>query len=117
MRRLIGTAPTRQLLAHQEPCPVKILPMKSLAASAALIALLWIPPAAAQSGNGQFCISTAAGARCVFDTMGDCERVRGSASSAQCMTRTDAHGTTGLGEPLARSFGIPTESRPSATDR
>jgi len=96
---------------------VKILPMKSLAASAALIALLWIPPAAAQSGNGQFCISTAAGARCVFDTMGDCERVRGSASSAQCMTRTDAHGTTGLGEPPARSFGTPTEPRPSATER
>jgi hypothetical protein len=91
--------------------------VKILAASAALIALHWIPPAAAQSGNGQFCIQTAAGARCVFDTMGDCERVRGSSSSAQCMTRTDAHGTTGLGEPPARSFGTPSEPRPSATDR
>jgi hypothetical protein len=95
---------------------VKILPMKILAVSVALIALHWIPPAAAQSGNAQYCIQTAAGARCVFDTMGDCERTRGN-SSAQCMTRTDAHGTTGLGEPPARSRGIPTEPPPAATER
>jgi hypothetical protein len=91
--------------------------MKIFAVAVALIALQATPPAAAQTGNSQFCIQTAAGARCAFDTMGDCERARGSSSSAQCMTRTDAHGTTGLGEPPARPPGLPTEPAPSSTDR
>jgi Protein of unknown function (DUF3551) len=83
--------------------------MKVLAA-AAMTALLAIPQlAAAQSGNAPFCLQTAAGARCVFTTMGECERARASATSGQCITRTDAHGTTGLGEPPARRRGIRTE--------
>jgi len=64
--------------------------------------------AAAQSGTAPFCIQTAAGARCVFATMADCEQAARS-TSAQCMTRSDAHGTTGLGEPPVRSPGLPTE--------
>jgi hypothetical protein len=64
--------------------------------------------AAAQSGTAPFCIQTAAGARCVFATIADCEQAA-RATSAQCITRTDAHGTTGLGEPPARSPGLPTE--------
>ena len=96
---------------------MKILPMKILAASAALIALLWIPPAAAQTGNSQFCLQTAAGAQCVYDRMADCERARGSSSSAQCMTSADARGTTGLGEPPGRPPGIPTEPPPASNER
>jgi hypothetical protein len=95
---------------------VKDLPMKILVA-AAIVALTAIPPAGAQSGNAQYCIQTAAGARCRFDTMADCERARGNSSSAQCMTRSDAHGTTGLGEPPARAPGIPTEPPPAPTER
>jgi hypothetical protein len=86
--------------------------MKRLAAFAAITALHAMPPAGAQTGSSQFCLQTAAGARCVFDTMGDCERARGNFSSSQCMTRADAHGTTGLGEPPSRPSGIPTEPRP-----
>jgi hypothetical protein len=89
--------------------------MKILAAAAAMTALYAILPAAAQTGNSQFCLQTAAGAQCVYDRMGDCERARGSSSSAQCMTGADARGTTGLGEPPGRPPGIPTEPPPSAT--
>jgi len=70
--------------------------------------------ASAQSGSAPFCIQTAGGARCVFATMADCERAA-STTSAQCITRSDAHGTTGLGEPPVRSPGLPTE--PSVTGR
>jgi hypothetical protein len=83
--------------------------MKIRAACLALIVPCLMSPAAAESGASQYCIQTAAGARCLFDTMADCERARGNSSSAQCMTRTDAHGTTGLGEPPGRPPGIPTE--------
>jgi hypothetical protein len=89
-------------------------PMKLLAAVAAIIALHATPQlAAAESGTGLFCLQTAAGARCVFTTMGECEKARGDTPSSQCITRTDAHGTTGLGEPTVRSPGVPTE-RPSS---
>ena len=87
--------------------------MKIFAAAIALVALSVSPPAAAQSGNAQYCIQTAAGARCLFDTMADCERARGN-SSTQCMTRTDARGTTGLGEPTGRRSSFPTEPPPPA---
>jgi hypothetical protein len=88
--------------------------MRVLVASAAIIAFHAMPQvAAAQTGTAPFCLQTAAGARCVFATMGECERARTSSSSGQCMTRTDAHGTTGLGEPPGRSPGVPTEGPPS----
>jgi len=84
--------------------------MKNLAASAALIALSALPQlAAAQSGAGQFCLQTAAGARCVFSSMGECEKAKANSPSGQCITRTDARGATGLGEPRSSSSGVPTE--------
>ena len=67
-------------------------------------------PAAGQSGTAQFCLQTPAGARCVFASMAECERSRESSSTGQCITRTDARGTTGLGEPTARSSGVPTDA-------
>jgi hypothetical protein len=84
--------------------------MKLLTGPAVIVALYASTPlAAAQTGNSPFCLQTAAGARCVFTTMGECERARTSSASGQCITRTDAQGTTGLGEPPGRSPGTPTE--------
>jgi hypothetical protein len=84
--------------------------MKLLTAATAIIALHALPQlAVAQTGTAPFCLQTAAGARCVFTTMGECERARTSSASGQCITRTDAHGTTGLGDPPGRSPGTPTE--------
>jgi hypothetical protein len=71
----------------------------ALAASTAMALLGAIPPVAAQTGAAPFCLQTPTGTRCAFGTMGECERARGSTTSAQCITRTDAQGTTGLGEP------------------
>jgi hypothetical protein len=88
--------------------------MKMLLVWAAVTLAVAPGTAAAQSGTAPFCIQTAAGARCVFATMADCERMA-RATSAQCITRADAHGTTGLGESPARSPGLPTD--PSVTDR
>ena len=86
--------------------------MKVLIILAATMAYSAVPQvAAAQSGRAQFCLQDASGARCVFDTMGDCERARGSFSAAQCITRTDAHGATGLGEPTVPSPAVPRSER------
>jgi hypothetical protein len=86
--------------------------MKALATTA-IVALFALPQlAAAQSGNAPFCLQTAGGARCVFSTMGECESARGSSSAGQCMTRTDANGTTGLGERV-QPPGLPTEGSSS----
>jgi hypothetical protein len=87
--------------------------MKLLAASTVIGALCLLPQvAAAQTGTAPFCLQTPAGTRCVFGTMGECEKARGSTSRGQCITRTDAHGTTGLGEPPAGPYGERVEPRP-----
>jgi hypothetical protein len=73
-----------------------------LAASILALATLAGAPqfAAAQtSGNAPFCLKTAGGQlSCSYSTMGECEQARGSQSSNQCITRSDAGGTTGLGD-------------------
>jgi hypothetical protein len=73
--------------------------MKLLAAAVAMVAL-WATPqvAAAQTGTAPFCLQTATGTRCMFSTMGECEAARGTTSADQCITRSDAQGTTGLGD-------------------
>ena len=73
--------------------------MKLLAATIAMAALCAIvQTAVAQTGTAPFCLQTNAGTRCVFGTMGECEPAKGRTTSPeQCITRTDAHGTTGLG--------------------
>ena len=74
--------------------------MKPLAAAIAM-AGLWATAqgAAAQTGTAPFCLQTNMGTRCIFGTMGECEAAKGKTTYfEQCMTRTDAHGTTGLGE-------------------
>jgi hypothetical protein len=85
--------------------------MKALAATTAvIIALAALPQrAGAQIGGAQYCLQSAGGTRCVFATMGECERARTNSPSGQCTTRTDAYGTTGLGDPPGRSSGVPTE--------
>jgi hypothetical protein len=78
--------------------------MRVVIASIVLLAIYAVPqPAAAQTGTAPYCLqSPLLGTRCAYGTMGECENARGSTSSAQCITRTDAQGTTGLGESPAR---------------
>jgi hypothetical protein len=95
---------------------MKAHPTKVLLTSVAIVALYAIPQVAAQTGSAPFCLQTAGGARCVFGTMGECENARPSSSTGQCMSRTDANGTTGLGESPTRSPGTPTDPR-STTGR
>jgi hypothetical protein len=73
--------------------------MKLLAATIAMAALCAIvQTAVAQTGTAPFCLQTNTGTRCIFSTMGECEAAKGRTTwPEQCMTRTDAHGTTGLG--------------------
>lgn len=80
-------------------------PLAIVAAMAALCATSQI--AAAQTGTAPYCMQSLSGARCVYGTMGECESARSNPSMAQCITRTDAHGTTGLGqrpEPSVPNF-------------
>ncbi len=80
--------------------------MKPLAAAVAIVTLIATPHVAtAQTGTAPFCLQNGNGARCVFSTMGECEAARGNTSSGQCMTGTDARGTTGLGERRDSSSG------------
>jgi hypothetical protein len=82
--------------------------MRPLVAAVAIAALWAVPQgAAAQTGTAPFCIQTMWGTRCVFSTMGECEAYRGNTSPDQCITHTDAHGTTGLGERAFRPSGRP----------
>jgi len=75
----------------------------------AIIAALGLLPriALAQTGTSPFCLQTAAGAKCAYMTMAECERARGNSSAAQCITQADAKGATGLGEPTGAPPGIP----------
>jgi hypothetical protein len=87
----------------------EVIPMRTLCTTISLLALFAaIHVAAAQSGNAPFCLKTPTGqVRCSFATMGECERARPNASSGQCITRSDAGGTTGLGEPPTVAPGAP----------
>jgi hypothetical protein len=89
--------------------------MKSFAACLAIVALCGVPQAAAaQTGTAPFCLQTPTGTRCTFGTMGDCENARAGTSSSQCITGTDARGTTGLGDPPAKPSATPTPPPPAA---
>jgi hypothetical protein len=92
--------------------------MKSFAASAAIVMLIVLPETAvAQTGTAPYCLQSQAGARCVFGTMGECESARGSTgdtAAGQCITRTDAQGTTGLGDRPAAKSGTRMAPPPSA---
>jgi hypothetical protein len=88
--------------------------MRSAAVCVVLVALCASPQiAAAQSGTAPFCLQTNSGTRCVFSTMGECESARVDGTLSQCITRTDAQGTTGLGERPIRSYSPPFGPPPS----
>jgi hypothetical protein len=74
--------------------------MKTIVASAIIALSVLMQNAAAETGNAPFCLQTPTGAKCVYDTMGECERARGNTSAVQCITQSDAHGITGLGDPV-----------------
>ena len=77
--------------------------MKLLAATIAMAALCAIvQTAVAQTGTAPFCLQINTGTRCIFSSMGECEAAKGRTTwPEQCITRTDAHGTTGLGAKSA----------------
>jgi hypothetical protein len=83
--------------------------MKTLIASAVILALTpALEVALAQTGNAPFCLKTTTGQlNCSFPTIAQCEEAR-ERISGQCMTRSDAGGTTGLGD---RS--VPTPQAPA----
>jgi hypothetical protein len=88
--------------------------MHPRAAIVAIFALCATPQVAfAQTGTAPFCLQSNSGTRCVFSTMGECERVRTDGSLSQCITRTDAQGTTGLGERPIGSYSPPFGPPPS----
>jgi hypothetical protein len=74
--------------------------VKTIVASAVITLSVLMQNAAAETGNAPFCLQTPTGAKCVYDTMGECERARGNTSAVQCITQSDAHGITGLGDPV-----------------
>lgn len=92
--------------------------MRTLVTSALIMTLSTAPHiAAAQTGNAPFCLKTMNGQlNCTFPTMTQCEQARPDPSSEQCMTRSDAGGTTGLGDRPAALPRPPSEQLP-ATDR
>jgi hypothetical protein len=82
--------------------------MRILVAAVAMAALGAVSnDAAAQTGTAPYCLQSLLGTRCIYGTMGECEAARGDTSPDQCITRTDAHGTTGLGERAFRPSGPP----------
>lgn len=86
--------------------------MQRLVILTTILLLASVPTAVAQVGNAPFCLQTPSGAKCVYATMGDCERARGNTSAVQCITQSDAHGVTGLGKPL-----VPSPTAPSSEQR
>jgi hypothetical protein len=70
---------------------------------------------ATQTGNAPFCLkSPTGGVQCSFATMGECEQARGGVG--QCITRSDAGGTTGLGNTPNIPPGAAVE-QPRPTER
>jgi hypothetical protein len=96
------------------PDPKRGQHMKTLIASAALLTLsAALSVAAAQTGNAPFCLKTTTGLlNCSFPSLAQCEQARGS-SSGQCMTRSDAGGTTGLGDKPVDAPQSPGGQQPS----
>ena len=87
--------------------------MRSLLTSTALVAamLLTVPAVAQQqpqqqrlSGTGQFCIQASAGGpvKCEYQTMAQCDQARSAGSADQCLSRSQAEGTVGLGTPAPK---------------
>jgi hypothetical protein len=82
----------------------------------AVIMIMSIAPqiAVAQTGSAPFCLKRTTGQLdCTFPTMGECEQARPSVSSDQCITRSDAAGTTGLGDRPVSPQGSPGSQSPS----
>ena len=71
--------------------------MKAIAAST-IATLIFIGTAGAQqqmTGTGEFCIKGATGpAKCEYQTMAQCDQARPQGSADQCVTRSQAAGTT-----------------------
>jgi hypothetical protein len=85
--------------------------MRTFLAAAGIVMCMQV--AVAQTGSAPFCLKTATGQlRCTYATMGQCEEARPSASADQCITRSDAAGTTGLGDKAIAPGGSPAAPAP-----
>ena len=82
--------------------------MRSLMMATALVAAMFAAgPVAAQqpaqqqlSGTDQFCLKGATGPiRCEYQTIALCEKARPAGSADQCVSRSEAEGTVGVGKP------------------
>jgi hypothetical protein len=73
--------------------------MKTPIATAVILALSpALGTAVAQTGSAPFCLKTTTGQlNCSFPSLAQCEEAR-ERITGQCMTRSDAGGTTGLGD-------------------
>jgi hypothetical protein len=88
--------------------------MKTLIASAVILALSpALEAAVAQTGSAPFCLKTTTGQlNCSFPTIAQCEEAR-ERITGQCMTRSDAGGTTGLGDRSVSTPQAPIGPAPS----
>jgi hypothetical protein len=94
-----------------------VLAASTLAAILILATLTSAPQlvAAQTSGNAPFCLKTSSGRlSCSYGSMAECEQARGSQSSNQCITRSEAGGTDGLGDTTTRTSP---NSPPAAPER
>ena len=79
--------------------------MKTIVASAIIALSVLMQNAAAETGNAPFCLQTPTGAKCVYDTMGECERARGNTSAVQCITQSNATWNNWIGRSCSGSHG------------
>jgi Protein of unknown function (DUF3551) len=73
--------------------------MRTLIASAGIVAALLMAPSTMAQQNQPFCLKSSPTAQpsCMFQTMAACEQAKGSNATAQCIPSSQA-GTTGAGE-------------------
>jgi hypothetical protein len=89
--------------------------MRTMTAFAAFAtAALLATPAAAQGGgpvgSGNFCLKSATGELCAYQTMAECEKAKPAGSNQQCVERSSIGGTTGSGANMPQ----PGSSSPSS---
>jgi len=122
---LSGGNGTRWSAVGHEGLARKVFGMKTLFALALNIAVTTTlggalqGAAVAQTGNAPFCLKRGPTGQvsCIYPTMGECERARGTVSGDQCITRSDAGGTTGLGDSTAPPRESPVTPRSPAPER
>jgi hypothetical protein len=72
--------------------------MRTLLAASLGAAALLITPQVATAQEAPFCLKSVSGvANCIYQTMAQCEQTKVPGSADQCLSATQARGTTGQG--------------------